>query len=148
MNQPDTTAASVRPATFCRTGWCPCAMASAWPRTSTCRRVPSRHRCAAAVILERTPYDKSGISRAEKIGDRTGVPRPEVARYFADQGFAVVYQDCRGRYASEGHFTKYLAEGPDGFDTLAWILAQPWCNGRSGPWACPTPPTRRWRSPA
>ena len=84
------------------------------------------------VILERTPYDKSGISRAEQIGDRVGVPRPEVARYFVDHGFAVVYQDCRGRYGSEGHFAKYLAEGPDGFDTLAWILAQPWCNGKVG----------------
>jgi putative CocE/NonD family hydrolase len=84
------------------------------------------------VILERTPYDKSGISRAEQIGDRLGVPRPEVARYFVEHGFAVVYQDCRGRYGSEGHFTKYLAEGPDGFDTLGWILAQPWCNGKVG----------------
>jgi putative CocE/NonD family hydrolase len=84
------------------------------------------------VILERTPYDKSGISRAEQIGDRLGVPRPEVARYFVEHGFAVVYQDCRGRYRSEGHFTKYLAEGPDGFDTLGWILAQPWCNGKVG----------------
>lgn len=84
------------------------------------------------VILERTPYDKSGISRAEQIGDRLGVPRPEVARYFVEHGFAVVYQDCRGRYGSEGHFTKYLAEGPDGFDTLRWILAQPWCNGKIG----------------
>ncbi|WCM91953.1 CocE/NonD family hydrolase [Acidovorax sp. NCPPB 2350] len=84
------------------------------------------------VILERTPYDKSGISRAEQIGDRLGVPRPDVARYFVEHGFAVVYQDCRGRYGSEGHFTKYLAEGPDGFDTLAWVLAQPWCNGKVG----------------
>lgn len=84
------------------------------------------------VILERTPYGKSEISRSEQIGDRLGVPRPEVARYFASNGFAVVFQDCRGRYGSEGQFTKYLSEGPDGFDTLAWILEQPWCNGKVG----------------
>jgi putative CocE/NonD family hydrolase len=43
-----------------------------------------------------------------------------------------VLQDCRGRFASEGVFTKYLNEGPDGADTLAWLRDQPWCNGRVG----------------
>ncbi|MFQ1063660.1 CocE/NonD family hydrolase [Bordetella trematum] len=84
------------------------------------------------VILERTPYGKLAVSRAEQIGSRLGVPRPEIAAYFTAQGFAVVLQDCRGRYDSEGHFTKYLAEGPDGYDTLCWITAQPWCSGRVG----------------
>lgn len=84
------------------------------------------------VILERTPYGKTEVSRSEQLADRLGVPRPEIARYFVERGFAVVFQDCRGRYDSEGHFTKYLAEGPDGFDTLAWIVEQPWCNGKVG----------------
>lgn len=84
------------------------------------------------VILERTPYGKAEVSRSEQIDGRLGVPRPEVARYFTAHGFAVVFQDCRGRYGSEGQFTKYLSEGPDGFDTLAWIMQQPWCNGRIG----------------
>jgi uncharacterized protein len=53
-----------------------------------------------------------------------------VAQYFVDAGYAVVYQDCRGRYRSEGGFTKYLSEAADGYDTLAWLVAQPWCNGR------------------
>ena len=39
-------------------------------------------------------------------------------------------QDCRGRYKSEGRFTKYTSEGDDGVDTLGWICAQPWCNGK------------------
>ncbi len=47
-------------------------------------------------------------------------------------GYAVVYQDCRGRYRSDGRFTKYLSEAEDGFDTLAWLVRQPWCNGRIG----------------
>jgi len=87
---------------------------------------------ALPVILERTPYGKADISRSEQIGGRQGQPRPDIARYFAQHGFAVVFQDCRGRYDSEGQFTKYLSEGPDGFDTMAWITAQPWCNGKVG----------------
>jgi putative CocE/NonD family hydrolase len=56
--------------------------------------------------------------------------RPAIAEFFARNGFAVVMQDCRGRYGSEGLFTKYLAEGEDGFDTLEWIANQEWCDGR------------------
>ncbi|MFC4273949.1 CocE/NonD family hydrolase [Achromobacter aloeverae] len=90
------------------------------------------HDAPLPVILERTPYGKGEISRSEQIDGTLGVPRPRVARYFAAHGFAVVFQDCRGRYDSEGHFTKYLSEGQDGYDTLAWIVAQPWCNGKVG----------------
>ena len=36
------------------------------------------------------------------------------------------------RYSSEGGFTKYTAEGEDGYDTLDWISRQPWCDGRAG----------------
>jgi len=82
------------------------------------------------VILERTPYGKTLASRSE-IDHGESVPRPraEIASWFVRAGYVVVYQDCRGRHASEGEFVKYLAEGYDGFDTLAWIAAQPWCNG-------------------
>jgi putative CocE/NonD family hydrolase len=79
-------------------------------------------------IVERTPYGKAEISRSERIGDRQGVPRGEVAQYFVAQGYAVVFQDCRGRYGSEGHFVKYLSDGEDGYDALAWIEQQPWCG--------------------
>lgn len=85
------------------------------------------------VLLERTPYDKRGTNH----GDRTQVeaePRskPEIARWFANAGYAYVLQDCRGRYGSEGSFTKYLDEGHDGADTLEWIRSQPWSDGRIG----------------
>ncbi|HUC73439.1 MAG TPA: CocE/NonD family hydrolase [Stellaceae bacterium] len=85
------------------------------------------------VLLERTPYDKSAPSRAERTA---AVPTPrsraEVAAYFLRHGYTVVYQDCRGRYKSGGRFTKYLSEAEDGYDTLAWLVRQPWCNGRVG----------------
>lgn len=85
------------------------------------------------VLLERTPYGK----REANHGDRTEQdpePRtkPQVARWFAQAGYAFVLQDCRGRYDSEGEFIKYLNEAEDGADTLAWLLDQPWCDGRIG----------------
>jgi putative CocE/NonD family hydrolase len=72
-------------------------------------------------LLERTPYSRR---------------RPflvQTARYFARRGYAVALQDVRGRFDSEGTW-RFLdaAEAPDGFDTVAWIAAQPWCNGVIG----------------
>ena len=83
------------------------------------------------VILERTPYGKSEPSRSELDRGRT-VPlsRAEVAADFVRHGYVVAYQDCRGCHASGGSFVKYLSEGEDGFDTVAWIARQPWCDGR------------------
>nr|WKF56660.1 Cocaine esterase [Paraburkholderia busanensis] len=83
-------------------------------------------------ILERTPYGKSDISRSEIHHGQPPANRAEVARHFTARGYAVVLQDCRGRYHSEGTFTKYIAEGPDGFDTIEWITRQSWSNGRIG----------------
>lgn len=88
---------------------------------------------AFPVILERTPYGKHLPSRSERgPGDSAAMERADVARYFVEQGYAVVYQDCRGRYASEGRFVKYTSDANDGVDTCAWILSQPWANGRIG----------------
>jgi uncharacterized protein len=85
------------------------------------------------VILERTPYGKHEPSRSERTHARSmPLPRAEVARYFVEHGYAVVYQDCRGRHRSEGEFTKYLSEANDGYDTCDWITRQPWCNGLIG----------------
>jgi putative CocE/NonD family hydrolase len=84
------------------------------------------------VVLERTPYGKGMPSRAEIDRDGDGKPmsRAEVAASFVRHGYVVVYQDCRGRYGSEGEFVKYLSEGQDGVDTIGWIRQQPWCDGR------------------
>lgn len=83
------------------------------------------------VILERTPYDKTAPSRSEiTAADPQPRPREAVARYFGAHGYAVAYQDCRGRYRSGGQFTKYLSEPADGADTVAWLTGQDWCNGR------------------
>jgi putative CocE/NonD family hydrolase len=93
------------------------------------RPVPGRF----PVILERTPYGKTVVSRSElSVAEPTPKSRAEVAKFFVSRGYVVIYQDCRGRYASQGEFVKYLSDGADGYDTCAWIVRQPWCDGRIG----------------
>src|SRR5207302_4794443 len=74
------------------------------------------------VLLERTPYDKFARSRSERTAAAAQPrSRTDVAAYFVRHGYAVAYQDCRGRYKSGGRFTKYLSEPQDGF---AWLVRQ------------------------
>jgi putative CocE/NonD family hydrolase len=68
-------------------------------------------------VLIRTPYDPKA-------------PGASSYRYFLRHGYAVVIQDVRGRYGSQGVFGPIEQEGPDGSDTLNWIASQPWSNGR------------------
>ena len=83
------------------------------------------------VIFERTPYGKRSTRDSDQSKRTGSVPLPEeIAAFFVDRGYIVVRQDCRGRGRSEGSFVKYLNEGPDGADSLAWIAAQPWCDGK------------------
>ncbi|MDP2871650.1 MAG: CocE/NonD family hydrolase [Bacillota bacterium] len=71
------------------------------------------------VILQRTPYDKCGVLKAE-------------GHFFASHGYVVALQDVRGRFASEGVFEPFLHEAEDGVDTVRWLIGQPWCDGRIG----------------
>ena len=73
-----------------------------------------------STVLVRTTYDKSA-------------PEPDIRPAdFVERGYAVVLQDIRGRYASDGDFYHGVFEVDDGSDTLDWIAAQPWSNGRVG----------------
>ena len=83
------------------------------------------------VILERTPYGRDLVSRSERtVADPTPISRADLAAFFTAHGYAVVFQDNRGRHGSEGVFVKYLSDGEDGYDCCAWIVAQEWCDGR------------------
>jgi putative CocE/NonD family hydrolase len=70
------------------------------------------------VLLERTPYDKSGSA---------GFGVKAAAR-----GYAVIVQDVRGRYTSEGEWYPFKNESNDGFDTVEWAAALPYSNGKIG----------------
>ncbi len=54
------------------------------------------------------------------------------AMYFAQNGYAFVIVDCRGRGNSEGNFIPNSDEGKDGFDMIQWLAARSWCNGSVG----------------
>jgi putative CocE/NonD family hydrolase len=74
-------------------------------------------------IVMRLPYNKENPFLLFLAGDILRV---------AQAGFAVVVQDCRGTFASEGEFNPYFQEGQDGADTLSWVASQSWCDGRVG----------------
>lgn len=61
---------------------------------------------------------------------------PKIAEDVNGRGMALVVQDTRGRGESEGKDMVFADDGwgvnQDGADTVAWILAQPWCNGKVG----------------
>jgi uncharacterized protein len=70
------------------------------------------------VLLQRTPYDKRG-------GTDFGLKA-------ASQGYVVVIQDVRGRYTSDGDFYTFKNESNDGYDTIEWVAALPYSNGKVG----------------
>ncbi len=72
------------------------------------------------VILERTPYNKATPRQVTK------------AKYFARRGYVCVIQDVRGRFKSEGEFYAFAEEAEDGYDTVEWLGAQPWSDGKVG----------------
>ena len=71
-------------------------------------------------LLCRTPYGK------DRAGD------VETAKWFAARGYAVVVNDCRGRFGSEGHWRMLLDDPADGADVVKWITSQPWSTGKIG----------------
>ena len=73
-------------------------------------------------LLLRTPYDK---------GDVESQAYAHPAWYVAN-GFAVVSQDVRGRWRSEGEFEPFANEARDGAETIEWVARQPWCDGSVG----------------
>ena len=54
------------------------------------------------VIFERMPYGGSGRDPGE---------------FYAQRGYALVIQDCRGRHDSEGEFYPFRDDTPDGLDS-------------------------------
>ena len=71
-------------------------------------------------VLVRTPYNKA---TEEWMGKAFKLFR-----------IAVVVQDTRGKYNSEGVFYPFVHEREDGLETLKWIRSQPWSDGTVAGW--------------
>jgi uncharacterized protein len=70
------------------------------------------------VLLQRTPYNKSG-----------GV---DAGYRMAAAGYVAIVQDVRGRFASEGEWYPFRYESQDGYDTVEWAASLPYSNGKVG----------------
>ena len=70
------------------------------------------------VLLQRTPYNKSG-----------GV---DAGYRMAAAGYVAIIQDVRGRFTSEGEWYPFLHESQDGYDTVEWAASLPYSNGKVG----------------
>jgi uncharacterized protein len=80
--------------------------------------LPASHARLPAILV-RTPYNK---------GDDL-IPNYKA---FVDRGYAVIVEDVRGRYDSDGTFEPLTQEPDDGDDTVNWIARQGWSNGKVG----------------
>jgi putative CocE/NonD family hydrolase len=99
-------------------------MATVW-RPSSAERVP--------VLVTRTPYGRGADATAADF-----IPQA-IAR-----GYAVVVQDVRGRFASEGEYEPYRHEGRDGYDTIEWAARRPWSSGVVGTFGLSYPGAVQW----
>jgi uncharacterized protein len=73
---------------------------------------------AYPTLLIRVPYGLRAFSVAATV--------------YAERGYNVLIQACRGTDKSEGEFDPLSHERDDGLATLDWIKAQPWFDGRLG----------------
>ncbi|MFF9035841.1 CocE/NonD family hydrolase [Streptomyces sp. NPDC014892] len=68
-------------------------------------------------VLVRTPYGR-------------GFPHDLEARVYADRGYHVALQSCRGTFGSTGDFYPMANEADDAQDAVAWLRTRPWFDGR------------------
>lgn len=85
------------------------------------------------VLVYRTPYGKEAALKEYSTFQNA-----------VERGYAVVVQDVRGRYASDGEFRPYQNEGRDGYDTIEWAARQPWSTGAIGTFGLSYPGAVQW----
>jgi uncharacterized protein len=85
------------------------------------------------VLVYRTPYGKEAAQREYTTFQRA-----------VERGYALVVQDVRGRFQSDGEFRPYENEGRDGYDTIEWAAGQPWSNGAVGTFGLSYPGAVQW----
>ena len=84
------------------------------------RWFPTQASGGRPTVLIRTPYGRRIIG--------------PLGRLYAERGYQVVIQSCRGTFGSEGEWEPVRHEQADGHATLEWVAAQPWFDGRLVMW--------------
>jgi len=84
-------------------------------------------------VFIRTPYNMNTLAGSSLRQTLEGV----------DRGYAMIYQNERGRYFSEGKFEILGYPRTDGYDALTWIADQKWSNGKVGTLGCSS--TAEWQ---
>ncbi len=83
------------------------------------------------IVFVRTPYNFNYWDV------RNGVPADMTRALTAvKRGYALVLQNERGHFFSEGHYDILGAPVSDGEDALSWMQKQPWSNGKVGTTGC------------
>jgi putative CocE/NonD family hydrolase len=81
---------------------------------------PHEQKESLPVIFQMTPYISDSYH--------------ERGTYFAKHGYVFAIVDVRGRGSSEGTFDPFMQEAKDGYDTVEWLAAQKYCNGKVTMW--------------
>lgn len=95
-----------------------------------------------AALLAWGPYGKHAVSNnvfwplsgvnPEWLSTLTPFEGPDPV-WWGARGYAVAVVDPRGAWQSEGDFHHNgIQEAEDCYDTIAWLAAQPWSNGKVG----------------
>lgn len=79
------------------------------------------------VLLQRTPYGSPEY------------PLDDLPMAALQRGYAIVYEDVRGRGESDGTFTPWVNEAVDGGSAVEWVVNQPWSNGNVGMFGSSSP---------
>lgn len=78
--------------------------------------VPLSHSLFHCSFRMRRPYDASKLNGAGPS--------------WVSRGYACIWQDQRGRFGSNGNYSFWRFGSTDAADTIAWVVAQPWSNGK------------------
>jgi uncharacterized protein len=71
-------------------------------------------------VLLRSPYGRRQLGM--------------IGRLYAERGYQVLIQSCRGTFGSSGEWDPFRNEQSDGHTTLEWIAGQPWFDGQLVTW--------------
>lgn len=102
-------------------------------RTKTLKGVKIKMRDGVELVADLAMPDEAGKYPAILV--RTPYGRESAmltAEWWAKRGYVYIAQDVRGRNESGGEWNPFFHERKDGYDTIDWIVKQPWSNGKVG----------------